>query len=201
MEYTAIEQLVKEYVITLYNSSAPPYLVYHNLSHTEHVVNHALEVADYYKLDDRAHFILVAAGWFHDTGHLFTEMDIHEQASVEIMSSFLERENINEELIDQIAACIMATKYPQQPQKLLEGIICDADTWHFGTKEFEISDDKVKHEMKLRTNDSLDNWYQKTLKLLRTHRFFTSYCRNKLDAGKQQNIEYLQRKIKSGCSI
>jgi predicted metal-dependent HD superfamily phosphohydrolase len=200
MEFTETEHLVKEYVSNLFTQSAPSYLIYHNISHTEHVVNHAMEIANYYKLDERAHFILIAAAWFHDVGHLYTEMEIHEEAGAQIMRTFLERENISEELIEEISVCIMATKYPPQPKRLMEGIICDADTWHFGTKEFEVTDEQVKQEVKLRTDKNLANWYQWTLKLLKEHRFFTSYCRSKLDAGKQQNIEYVQRKIKSNLS-
>jgi hypothetical protein len=75
--------------------------------------------------------------------------------------------------------------------------ICDADTYHFGTSEFEVTDQQVKEEMLQRSNKNLTNWNQMTLKLLKQHRFFTSYCRNKLDAGKKQNIEFVQRKIKT----
>jgi predicted metal-dependent HD superfamily phosphohydrolase len=195
MELIATENLVKEYVSNLFTDSAPPYLIYHNLTHTEKVVDHAMEIAKYYKLDDSAYFIISAAAWFHDTGHLFTEMEMHEEAGVHIMRTFLERENINEDLIEAIAACIMATKYPTNPQKLMEGIICDADTWHFGTKEFEITDEQVKKELQLRINKNITNWYAGTLKLLKHHRFFTSYCRNKLEEGKKQNIEYVKQKM------
>ena len=197
MEFTVTEQLVKEYVSDLFARSTPPYLIYHNLAHTEHVVNHAMELANYYKLDERAHFILHAAAWFHDVGHLITEMEMHEEAGAHIMRSVLERENIHEELIDTISACILATKYPPSPKMLMEGIICDADTWHFGTREFETTDEMMKKEMQLRTNRDLSDWNQKTLKLLKDHRFFTSYCRSRLEAGKKQNIESLQQKIKS----
>jgi predicted metal-dependent HD superfamily phosphohydrolase len=195
MDLVFTETLVKEYVTDLFTRFTPPYLVYHNLVHTENVVNHAMEIAKYYQLDERANFILNVAAWFHDAGHLVAEMEVHEEAGIKMMKFFLEKENIDDTLIQTIAQCIMATKYPPDPQTLIEEIICDADTYHFGTKYFETTDEQVKREMELRTNKQFANWDQDTLKLLLTHRFFTSYCRNKLEAGKKQNIRYLERKI------
>jgi predicted metal-dependent HD superfamily phosphohydrolase len=197
MELITIENLVKEYVKSLFEESTADYLVYHNFSHTEKVVTRSMEIAMYYKLDERAYFIISVAAWFHDTGHLFTEMEMHEEAGVHIMRTFLDKQNISEDLIESIASCILATKQPANPSRLMEGILCDADTWHFGTREFEITDVLVKKEMQLRTGERFDNWNQLTLKLLKHHRFFTSYCRNKLSDGKKINIESLQHKIKS----
>lgn len=197
MDLVFTENLVKEYVTDLFARLTSPYLIYHNLTHTENVVIHAKEITRYYQLGERAEFIVNVAAWFHDTGHLVAEMNVHEEAGVHIMESFLERENINDELIALIAECIMATKYPTNPKKLLEGIICDADTFHFGTKYFETTDDLVRKEMELRMHTQFPHWYENTLQLLNEHRFFTSYCRSKLAVGKEQNIRYLEEKIKS----
>lgn len=197
MELTYTEYLAEKYVVDLFARLASTYLAYHNLSHTERVVAHALEIAGYYKLDENDSFVLSIAAWFHDTGHLVADIESHEETSVHLMKSFLADKNIDAALIEKISQCIMATKYPPNPKTLLEEIICDADTYHFGTEYFQITDDLVKKEFQLRTNKYYTHWGENTLKLLETHRFFTSYCRNKLDKGKAANIEYVKAKIKS----
>lgn len=192
MELTYTEYLAEKYVTDLFTRLASVYLVYHNLSHTERVVIHAMEIADYYELDENDRFVLSMAAWFHDTGHLVADIESHEDAGVHLMKSFLTDKNIDAVLIDKIAQCIMATKYPPVPQSLLEEIICDADTYHFGTEDFAITDDLIKKELQLRTNKKYTHWCEDTLRLLQTHRFFTTYCRNKLNKGKEANIERLR---------
>jgi len=197
MDLVFIENLVKEYVTDLFARLTSPYLIYHNLTHTQNVVNHAKEITEYYELDEKTCFIISMAAWFHDTGHLVAEIEIHEEAGVHIMQSFLEKEHIDEELITSIAECIMATKYPPHPKNVMEEIICDADTYHCGTTYFEITDDQVRKEMELRKNKQFPRWHENTIQFLKHHHFFTSYCRSKLTAGKEQNIRYLEKKIKS----
>ncbi|SIO46444.1 HD domain-containing protein [Chitinophaga niabensis] len=197
MKFAATGGLVKAYVMNLFMDSTQDYMLYHNLSHTEKVVGHTMEIVRHYQLNERERFVLNTAAWFHDTGHMFASIEVHEEAGVHIMRSFLEKEHAPGELIEMIAQCIMATKYPPTPGNQLEEIICDADTYHFGTPEFRITDELIKKEMQLRTGKEFKNWYQDSMKLLESHRFFTSYCRYKLEAGKQQNIQYLQAKIKN----
>ena len=52
-------------------------------------------------------------------------------------------------LIDAIASCIMATKLPRNPKNLLEEIICDADTYHLGTKDFKKTNKQAFEECSL----------------------------------------------------
>ncbi|SHM77607.1 HD domain-containing protein [Chitinophaga sp. CF418] len=197
MELTNTEYLAEKYVVDLFTRLASTSLVYHNLSHTERVVARSMEIADHYGLNGKDRFILSIAAWFHDTGHLVADIELHEQAGVRLMKSFFIDKEIDEALIDTISECIMATKWPPAPKTLLEEIICDADTYHFGTKEFEITDELVKKEFQLRTKKNYANWCNDTLRLLKAHRFFTSYCRDKLVDGKEANIAYLEAKIRS----
>ena len=44
----------------------------------------------------------------------------------------------------------MATKFPRDPKNLLEQIICDADTYHLGTEEFEEMNKRMLEETKLK---------------------------------------------------
>lgn len=196
MPYHNLTQLIGEYVKGLYKQNHNPDLFYHNLEHTENVVQRSLEIAANYSLTEKELFIILAAAWFHDTGQLFGEPKDHEERSVTIMRDYLQAKKVKKATIDSIQGCILATKLPQQPKTLLEEIICDADTFNLGTKEFIETDKLLKKEFKVRKNVAIDNWEKMTLNLLKKHTFFTSYCRDLLEKGKQKNIEIMRFHLK-----
>ncbi|WEK38386.1 MAG: HD domain-containing protein [Candidatus Pseudobacter hemicellulosilyticus] len=187
-----IQQLVEE----LFNKGNTTNLLYHDLRHTREVVKRAAEIAGAYKLDASNLFILLAAAWYHDTGHLQGSMEQHEETSTRIMYSFLEKE-IADHLLKAIAGCIMATRLTASPVTLTEKILCDADTYHLGTPEFRQTDPLVWQELEVRTGKTFPDKDRKSLLFLQAHSFHTSYCRDLLSRGKQDNIEWLQHKISS----
>ncbi len=77
----------------------------------------------------------------------------------------------------------------------MEEILCDADTYHFGTKEFKVTNKQVKKEFALRGYSMLlQNWVSNTVEMLEKHVFFTTYCKILLEERKRKNIEWLKRK-------
>ncbi len=107
------------------------------------------------------------------------------------MKKFLYTSELENELIDEIGNSICATKIPQCPKTLLQEILCDADTYNLGTKEFTITDNLLKLEAKAR-NMSINNWEEKTLEFLLSHKYFTTYCQALLGKGKQCNIDFIR---------
>jgi predicted metal-dependent HD superfamily phosphohydrolase len=173
-----------------------PNLVYHNLEHTKTVVQRTNEIAAHYNLNEKELTILSIAAWFHDVGHLFAEASKHEEKSVEVMNNFMLENDNDAELMAEITGCILATKTPRHPQNLLQEIICDADTYHFGTKEFKDSNKKVFEEYLLTVgHESKQEWNKQTLELLESHKYYTSYCSNLLEEKKQLNMKKLKKKI------
>lgn len=191
MDYSKIEKQVEAKVRDTYISS-PCKFPYHNLDHTVDVVQHTTEIAAYYLLSAPEMLIVRVAAWFHDIGHLTGEMDGHEARGVVIMKDCLKPMDISETLISSIAACIMATKYPSDPHTLYEQILCDADTFHFGTPRFKATDDLVKMEVELRKKKIFTDWHTKSIALLEEHHFFTQYCQHLLGEGKLENIRWLK---------
>ena len=49
----------------------------------------------------------------------------------------------DEMVTTEITGNIMATKIPRNPKNLLQQIICDADTYHLGTKDFKETNKKI----------------------------------------------------------
>jgi|GEM_PF-369348 predicted metal-dependent HD superfamily phosphohydrolase len=182
------------YVSAIFNEHMKTAFVYHNLEHTRRVVKRAVEIATHYDLSKPDSFILHAASWFHDMGQLFTTPENHEQQSAVMMESFLLEHGIEQSIVKVVRECILATKIPHRPQTFLQEIICDADTYNLGTKEFLITDEQLKEEWRLRGIGVSPEWDRITLEFLKRHKFFTTYCREKLQQGKQDNIDVFTKR-------
>ncbi|MEO6329350.1 MAG: Pycsar system effector family protein [Ginsengibacter sp.] len=186
---------IEQYAKSLFAERAKPALLFHNLKHTEAVVDRTKEIAAHYNLSEKDMLILFAAAWFHDTGHLFTEPARHEEKSVEIMRNFMQENTTDEALIKNIEQCIMVTKMPRNPANLLQQIICDADTYHLGTKAFKLTNGLMFEELNL-SKPGMDKttFDDKTLEMLETHQFYTDYCKELLNKKKKKNMKKLKKK-------
>lgn len=194
MDYQLIEKRVEEFVTGLFEEMQTPDLVYHNLQHTKRVVKHTLEIAAHYHISEREMFILIAAAWFHDTGYLYVEPDKHEITSCQVLRKFMKDFTEDDTLLEEINACIMATKSPRNPKNLLQEIICDADTYHFGTKKFAESSKKVREELKQRYGEADPvKFRHDTIQILKDHVYYTTYCKDHLNEGKKKNLKRLEK--------
>lgn len=195
MDVRIFYTIIENYVTALFEQINAPTLVFHNLAHTKNVVRHAMEIANHYQISENERFVLFAAAWFHDIGHLFTEPHIHEAMSCDIMSKFLSNKVNNVNTVNYIEECIMATKFPRYPQNLLQEIICDADTYHLGTDEFRKMNDLVRQEQQLKYGYiDIVRFNKDTVKMLEQHRFYTDYCIEHLNEKKKNNLKELQIK-------
>ncbi|MEO8111232.1 MAG: Pycsar system effector family protein [Ginsengibacter sp.] len=196
MDYHKLYKKIEEYVTGLFEQMHAPALAFHSLEHTQNVVKRTQEIAGHYKVSEDEMLILFAAAWFHDTGHLFTEPEKHEKMSCDIMKKFMKDYVDDEKIIDETEQCIMATKLPRNPKNLLQQIICDADTYHLGTKDFKTTNKLAFEERKLRSGDSDEMKFDDdTIKMLENHQFYTNYAKDLLNKRKQKNIKKLQKKV------
>ena len=111
------------------------------------------------------------------------------------MKSFMQINRPETELIQIIEGCILATKRSTAPANLLQQILSDADTYHLGTKEFKRTNKQVRKEILLDREMSKEEYDIKTLEFLENHKYYTSYCIELLNKGKEDNIEKLRQKI------
>ena len=126
---------VKSFVFDLFKNDLPQEAVYHNFEHTLAVVKVSEEVSQAEEVDESNRETLLLAAWFHDTGYT-KGFENHEDKSVEIASKFLESIGYPPKRIDLVKETIMATKMPQNPKNDIQRIICDADMYHLGGKDF-----------------------------------------------------------------
>lgn len=192
--YVELQENISEYVTNLFNQYHGDDLCYHNLEHTKNVVIRTIEIAANYQLSETELFILSASAWFHDTGQLVGGPKLHEDKSVIIMKDFLEPKSVKKDIIGKIESCVCATKMPQHPKTIMDEILCDADTYNLGTEDFLKTDELLKKEFTLR-KIPVDNWEEKTLELLLTHKYFTPYCQKLLNQGRVKNIDLVRYRL------
>ncbi|UYW02216.1 DUF5706 domain-containing protein [Flavobacterium agricola] len=197
MNYQEIIANIAQYVQDVFAKNQDETLVYHNINHTLNVVQAAEQIGNHYQLNETDFFVLRAASWFHDIGYYFGGKNNHEQVSAEKAASYLTNLNVSTNLITQVSNCIKATKMPQQPNNLLEQIICDADLFHLGTDEFSICNKLVRDENTALSafTPTKKEWHKCSIAFLAGHQYHTDYCKQLLNAKKQQNIEKLIAKL------
>ncbi|OOQ59943.1 Pycsar system effector family protein [Mucilaginibacter pedocola] len=195
MNYQDQLKQVHEYVLSYYKAHADPRLVYHDRQHTENMVNRAVEIANHYQVNDHDYFVVVASGWFHDTGYM-VDINNHEEESAKLAETYLKNIGVHEEDIADIKGCIMATRMPQSPLSLLEKVICDADLYHLGTDDFFDTDKLLRKETETLHDKEISKqeWRLKSIAFLSAHQYHTDYCQVLLNTGKQHNIDILKQK-------
>lgn len=196
MDFHKIDKRIEDYVTGLFEQMHSTALVFHNFDHTRTVVKRTQEISGHYNVSEKEMLILYAAAWFHDTGHLFTDPPKHEEMSCDVMKKFMKDYVDDDTIINEITGCIMATKAPRNPINLLQQIICDADTYHLGTKDFKETNKKCFEELKLR-NGNADpiKFKEDTIELLKTHQYYTNYCKELLNEKKNKNLNKLEKKV------
>jgi predicted metal-dependent HD superfamily phosphohydrolase len=195
--YAKLLQQVKKFVLSYYKTHSDPTITYHNINHTNDVVAAAKKIADHYQLDDRDYFAVLAAAWFHDIAYS-SGAENHEEKGALIAADFLKGFDLDDGLLHHINGCILATKLPQNPNDILQSIICDADLFHFGTDAFWDKTKLLRKEFNLLNGTDINKkeWRKKTISLMEEHEYHTDYCRLLLNETKQKNLQELENKTK-----
>jgi len=197
MDYLDLLNQTRVYVENLFHTESSDKLIYHNLAHTNDVVRYSAAISTHYKLNDEDNFIVQCAAWFHDIGY-FLDPRQHEQAGADQAVNFLRSLHVEEQVIEKVQGCILATKMPQRPTTLLEEIVCDADLFHLGGETFKEKNKTMRKEAEALCSFKIDKytWNRKTVSLFKAHHFHTKYCRELLDHGKAENLKYLENMLR-----
>jgi predicted metal-dependent HD superfamily phosphohydrolase len=183
---------IEQYVRAIFANGDTSKLVYHNFGHTSGVAKHAREMATYYELSADEYFVVIASAWFHDTGHLYGELERHEEKSADIANFYLYDKGCTDDMLEAVKQCILATKMPVRPVNLLEQILCDADTYQLGTPDFFQKNELVWDELELRLGKKITHRITKSIDFLEAHQYFTGYCKQLLLPGKLENLARLK---------
>lgn len=197
MKYKKIKQEAEKWVKAYFETKYNPILVYHNNYHTFQVVEASTMISSHYQLEEEEDFIVYIAAWFHDTGYLVSpDAAQHEERSTVLAEEFLANYGEDSAVIEKIKNCIFATQIPQNPQNLLEQIVCDADLFHLGGEEFKSRNKLMRKEFEAVSGNEInkEDWKNSTIQLLENHRYYTDYAQLLLNDQKQKNLEILKKK-------
>lgn len=201
MNYPELSRKVQDHVQSVFESRRDKSLLYHNLAHTQNVVKAASRIGRHYQLNEKDHFIVTTAAWFHDIGYL-DDYEHHELKGAELAASYLRKQGINEEITQAVSNCILATRMPQSATTILEEIVCDSDMFQLGSDEFTENNKLLRKEVEIKKGVAInkEEWRKNTIHFLETHRYFTDFCRSLLDAKKKEILERLKLKASESKS-
>ena len=196
---------VEKYVIHLLNEKLDNSFVYHNLAHTQSVVEKTKELTELAGINEVQTYQLLLSAWFHDTGFI-KSIDNHEEKSINIAEDFLKQHHVSQDDINAVNQLILATKMDYEPKNILEKIIRDADCAHIGSKNFADITNLLRKEWELACNKTLSDfeWLEENINFLTNkHRFYTDEASSKWDKIKGKNLSQLlksQKKLQQETS-
>ncbi len=180
-------------VFGLLNTDLDRKYVYHNLAHTQRVVEKTKELIENLKVTKIAAENLEIAAWFHDTGFV-NGAENHEEESVRIVSEFLKSNKVSEKRIEAISKIILATKMNHQPKDDLEKIITDADCAHLASKNFFDYTSLLRKEWELTGFKKVSDleWIESNITFFtEEHRYNTEYALKNWTKTKEKNLSKL----------
>lgn len=197
MQNNVIIDAARDYILAQYQEHPHPNLVYHNLIHTQHVVQAAGQIAAHYRLQDDELLAVYVAAWFHDAGYLLGEGKVHEENGAKEALLFLQQQQVPENVQTMVQGAIMATKMPQSPHTLVEQIVCDADLSHLGSKEFPERNKLLRHEVELTYQMEIPpiKWLNNNIAFLTAHHYWTDYAQTLFKQQKEENLAKLKKKL------
>jgi HD superfamily phosphodiesterase len=200
MEKNRIDsELLKEieiFVNDLILKESSKNLTYHTVNHTTLVVKNAgiIGAKENFNADEMN--ILLTSAWFHDTGYIKKYLG-HEKESMAIATDFLRLKSIDEETINLVSECIMATTFPQKASNKIAEALCDADMMHLGKEYYFEFAEKLRQELKAKGIKTLKKteFEKESIQFFKAHTFYTDYCKREISSMKENNLKRIQKSM------
>ncbi|CAM4237064.1 Pycsar system effector family protein [Gillisia hiemivivida] len=196
---TELVKKADKFVLDLFKEKLPNTYIYHNYSHTKRVVKSTKELIENSEINVKEEGVLLLSAWLHDTGYT-VKFEGHEEESVKIAKQFLKDNNVDNDTIEMVSKCIMATKFETVPETKLEKIIRDADCSHIAKDYFDETSELLRQELQLLNihNYSTEEWLAENVTLFTDkHQYFTEYASVEWKEGKDNNLsEILEKQTK-----
>jgi len=200
---TKLLETVESFVTRLLSEDLDQRYLYHNLLHTQRVVQNTKDLLEHYALDAKEQESLLLAAWLHDTGYTMGS-EAHEEQSSEIARKYLKAQKCEPEVIDRVCNLILATERYHKPQNLQEEIIRDADAAHLGNEHFPEISETLRRELSLLdlAHYSNEEWLDANIEMFQNeHRFNTDYAMENWQAGKEKNLQKLIKEKKAAKKL
>ncbi|MRX62877.1 HD domain-containing protein [Maribacter sp. RZ05] len=188
---------ITKYCSDILHSDKCKNLPFHNFAHTQEVVDNVFLISNAIGIRPKEADLIAIAACFHDTG--FSETyEGHEEVSKRLAAQYLSKTNCSQNKIERVLSCIDATKMPQNPTDIYAKILCDADLFHLGTTNYMYRNMLLRKEWELFCDNVMTDgeWQLLNIKFLEEHRFKTTYGKEVLEKGKQENLIKLKQLIR-----
>ena len=187
---------VAEYIRSFIPQNIPKEYVYHDLAHTEQVVEAVIQMGAAMNLSHEELEILQIAAWFHDAGYDQGAAQ-HEKRSCEYARTFLEVRNYDEVKLQRVERCIMATRIENQPTALLGKVLRDADFSHLGNSFYWDRCGRVRQELMLTKKLMLSEqeWTEFELRFMNSHEYLTETAERLFGKQKEKHIRSLKKRL------
>lgn len=188
---------IEDHVIGKLKRELPKDLYYHGYHHTLDVLRSAQMIGKAENLTDYEMYLLKVAVLYHDIGFTLTYKN-HEEKGCDIAAKELKEFGFSDEEVLKIRGMIMSTKIPQSPKTKLEMVIADSDLEYLGTGNFESIGRTLFEEMKIYMNvEGEEHWNIIQMNFLKSHHYFTDYCKKHREAQKQEHLDRIIRIVES----
>ena len=183
----------ESYVLHFLNEKLDNKYVYHNISHTQRVVEKATEICENETISDDDKENVIIAAWFHDVGFV-NGAENHEEEGVTIATNWLKEKKVSDSKIETVAKIIRATKMDAEPKNLLEEIISDADCAHLASKRFfdYVSLLRKEWEFTGKKKVTEGEWIKENIEFFtQEQKFYTDYALKNWTSAKAKNLAKL----------
>ncbi len=196
MESTVFQN-AKVYVECLMSKQLSPKYTYHNLLHTNKVLE-AIELLlqeTSLTADDRE--VLRLAALFHDTGFII-QVNNHELHSKEVARKYLTGIQYPEEKITQIEDIIEATRLDVEPVTHLQQLMVDADLSNLASKDYEQWSENLRQENSNVNGEKIRKreWLKSNIAFFKQHKYYSEAGIALYQQLKDQNLASLEELAK-----
>lgn len=186
---TELVETAAAYVQRCFERYLPEGFFYHNLEHTQAVVDGCRDMAQGLSTQDGE--ALCLAAWFHDIGYL-SSLEEHEAHSITWWRAFVLERDLPQPLLAQVIRCIEATKLGSTPADRLSAYLAEADlAYSLAQDAFEVRGNALRREWALLLNRqySDEEWAALQKQFVQQAVFETDYGKKYF----QPKLELLQR--------
>lgn len=164
-----------------------------DLQHTRTLVSVAEAISRFCDFNEADSRLLLLAAWLHDL-YCDESGELLEEQKILPVTEFLVSCGLTKAEILKITQSIAATRYPQQPQDLLEEALCDAVASFLAADDYVVKAERKAADSSTKIGQY--DWIDQHIALLKKHYYFTKYAKRAFSGGKENNLKLLKKKRK-----
>ena len=171
-------------------------VLFHNYKHTVKVVRVCDMLSMESDLNKHDRLLVHIAGWFTNIGYKEDPLH-HEEHSAKHARIYLEAKGFDKDDVEEIEACLIATKIPQHPHTGTARILCDAVLYHLSDTTYFDELELLRKEWELTRNEKYadDAWLELNIEFLENHFYFSPFARKNFDTEKRNNLIKLKAQL------